>query len=111
MIIRIAPSVLKSIQAEVNWFARRASVAKGEEVSDNLYNALAQVGQRYSAPVAGLPEVYRRQPIKPYHYLCYLQEDNTAYVYLLRGQRQRPPRPQGHKALATKAKRDSIELS
>jgi plasmid stabilization system protein ParE len=111
MIIRVAPAALRFIQSEVDWFARRASVAKGEEVGDSLYDALVQVGQHYSTHVAGLPEVYRRQPIKPYHYLCYLREGNTAYVYLLRGQRQRPLRPQDHKALATKAKRDNIELS
>lgn len=110
MIIRVARSVLHAMQVQVDWYATRAGLPKAQEISDNLYEGLTQVGTHYTSAVAGLPDNYRRQKADPC-YLFYLREDNIAYVYLLRGLRQRPLRPQYHKALATKAKRDNVGLN
>jgi plasmid stabilization system protein ParE len=112
MRVRAALSVIRRMDAEVDYSLQGFGVRAADKLEDRLLEVLEKLkkrllGHRFSDE---LPDCYRVN-VKPLVLLYYRNElQGYILVYSICGGRQRPMAPRVHNALITKAERNSIEL-
>lgn len=110
MRVRAPLSVIRKMDAEVDYSKRRYGNKAADDLEDQLLKTLQRLtllGHRFHDE---LPSCYCVN-VKALALFYYWNGDQGyVLIYSIRGGRQRPMQPRTHKALITKAERDNIEL-
>jgi plasmid stabilization system protein ParE len=112
MKVRVGREALNYIKSEASYYKARDSMKVAEEVSEWLLDALPKAGLLRGSWIDDMPRTYRRMRVKGYHlYYRVNRQQSYALIFLIRGDRQRPPTPSQLRKHAAQAEHDSIELN
>ena len=112
MRVRAPLSVIRKMDAEVDYSKRKYGNKAADDLEDQLFKTLQRlkttlIGHRFHDE---LPSCYRVN-VKSLALFYYRNgEQGYVLIYSIRGGRQKPMQPRTHKALLTKAEHDNIEL-